>query len=352
MRKRNEYSRAFGSAPEAFKGRVADALHELQEEKPMRKASIRTVLIMALVGILLVGAAYAAVSQLGLVDYFAGQRNMELSEDAQRMLTFDAPLYRTTLGDFDVEITSAVADGRCWYVSAVFTPNTDAAAMVGMRDADVETPPEGVTGYVAELACSSSNDVMQSYDYVLSDGAILMYTDGAMEDVTGDAVTLQGYIAIAEAGPEGWPQEPDLVDHFTLELPFSAPIGTRRATGLPVEIEGMGGTIDLLELTMTPLTTYFHMEYTVTEETAMRSGSFTADFMAPRYTPQVILTDAAGEWLPFGDIGWGDTRTYDEYHYTASGTLGLEVLPDVIHVRALESNLEHGVMAIVLEAVE
>lgn len=58
-----ELDRAFGKTPASFSKRVDASLRGLKEDKPVKKLTLRTVLVAALLVLLLCGIAYAVITQ-------------------------------------------------------------------------------------------------------------------------------------------------------------------------------------------------------------------------------------------------------------------------------------------------
>jgi hypothetical protein len=67
--KRNDLDRAFPETPQAFSERIDQTLRRIKEEKPVKKITLKAVLVAALITLLAAGAAYALVS-LGQEWYF------------------------------------------------------------------------------------------------------------------------------------------------------------------------------------------------------------------------------------------------------------------------------------------
>ena len=66
----DELDRAFGATPSVFTDRIDDTLLTLKEERPVKRFTIRTAIIAALIALLLCGIAYAIVSMQGQEWYY------------------------------------------------------------------------------------------------------------------------------------------------------------------------------------------------------------------------------------------------------------------------------------------
>lgn len=74
---------AFGPTPELFSERIDQTLQALEEEKPMKRLTIRTVLIAALILALLCGIAYAVITQ-GQEWYYNNRFTAYLENDPEK----------------------------------------------------------------------------------------------------------------------------------------------------------------------------------------------------------------------------------------------------------------------------
>ena len=110
--KRDELDRAFGETPELFSRRIDDTLRDLtEEEKPVKRFTLRTALITALIFILLCTAAYAIVSGQGLSWYYDNrytalqETNPEGYNEILQNLQTDVPQEESSDTDNIVRVT-------------------------------------------------------------------------------------------------------------------------------------------------------------------------------------------------------------------------------------------------------
>lgn len=322
--KGEDYKRAFGSAPDTLKDSIARTLETVQEEKPMKKTSIRTVLIVALVLVILMGVAYAAMSQLGLKDYFAQWEQLEFTEEAQELLAFDKPLASVTIDGVRADVTGAVADGRSFYVSVLFTPEDDNVLLVGPTDYPINLPEDEVPGrrlVTAGVNTEGENIQGQMGDHLMQpDGTMMLVEVGTLETDTGE-VTLSSTFKTVDTEPGGYPQyETEKSETVTFTIPVGKTIEQRHAD---VEIPLADGALTLTSITLdrTVLTTYYTFVYTAEE------GSDD-----PMTRVDLMLCDADGKPLPSGALAYGIVDSPDDIHYTSTGSLTFQSLPDTIHV--------------------
>ncbi len=94
---RYEWDKAFAPTPPVFSGRVEQTLRALEEEEPVKKFTIRTVLIAALIALLVLGVAYAVVMSQGQDWYYRNRFTNYQKREPEKLqaildnLTTDVP---------------------------------------------------------------------------------------------------------------------------------------------------------------------------------------------------------------------------------------------------------------------
>lgn len=119
---------AFSPEPEACRTALMDAARSVREDEPMKRYTIRTMLIAALIIAAMMAVAVAA-TQSGLMTWFSEHYKTALPAAAQEVLstteksTFEA-------GPAVVTINKLLCDGKIAYLTAEIQPNKEGSAIL------------------------------------------------------------------------------------------------------------------------------------------------------------------------------------------------------------------------------
>ena len=325
--KEREMKRAFGCAPDSFKEKVASSLQEAREDTPMKRSGMRIAIVAALLVVLLLGAAYAAVSQYGLVDFFGQWEGITLPEEAGEALSFDKPLATARIGEMDIRITQAVADGRALYVAAQFTSSREGEVLLlgggGVLQEWAELTEETQV-IQTDLEVQSGDCVTYVSDFRRQpDGSIVYFAVGELKT---DAESVEVTCNLSYHDMEGWYDAvpgTEQTGTITFTLPVTRAIETREM--YPNQpITGMGMTVDRVVLTRTPLTTYYRLEVSFAadateEQLALGRDGNHIDFN---------FMDEEGKMVWTGTSPFQSMESEDDVHFVREGSLSLTTIPD------------------------
>jgi len=118
---------AFSPEPEACRAALMDAARSVREDEPMKRYTIRTVLIAALIIAAMMAVAVAAM-QSGLMTWFSEHYKTALPASAQEVLsTTEKSTFET--GPAVVTINELLCDGKIAYLTAEIQPNKEGSAI-------------------------------------------------------------------------------------------------------------------------------------------------------------------------------------------------------------------------------
>lgn len=119
---------AFAPMPDPCHDALMNAARSVKEEKDMKRATFRVVLIVAAILAVTIAAALAA-TQLGLTDFFKNYYNVSLPDSAKTVLSLtEQKTY--DLGPLAVTLRETLADGRIVYVTTQAKPANSANALI------------------------------------------------------------------------------------------------------------------------------------------------------------------------------------------------------------------------------
>ncbi len=158
---RTDWQSAYGPVPEALGMRVASTLSHLEEERPMKKLTLRTAAIALALLVALCGVAYAAFTSknAALFGWLYGE---DWSREIQNG-DIASPMLQTTLGDVTYTIEEAVYK----------------------KDGDFP----GLYGLVRIAPAKGANIVLLADDYYPDDPAGYLLHYGADETIPDDYLT-------------------------------------------------------------------------------------------------------------------------------------------------------------------
>ena len=127
--KDTNYQNAFGKAPDSFKNRVASTLVHMEEEKKVKKFSIRLIAIAAILLILMAGAVYAATTEWGILNFVSGWYHKAPVANLQKAIVDHDIKHSYQAGEFELTVEEAIADGKFVYLSANIRMKDDAGVI-------------------------------------------------------------------------------------------------------------------------------------------------------------------------------------------------------------------------------
>lgn len=125
---------AFGKADQGFENAIYKALDTIQRNevrKPMKRVSVRVVLIAAVLCVLLTAVAYAAINRLGILDYITERRGVTVLPEASELVQKDIEQAggQTEFASFSVR--QAILDGTYAYIVVAVTPASPDIFLMG-----------------------------------------------------------------------------------------------------------------------------------------------------------------------------------------------------------------------------
>ncbi len=318
------YRNAFGHAPEAFQATVAQALREARTEPPaIHRHTLRIALVAGLMILLLAGAAYAVATHFGLLEMYHQYHDDTLTEQGRGILSQErAPLAEKTFGEISATVREAIYDGRCLYMSVSFSTQDPGILLLGMDEGGA--PSLDATQTLRVNFSASSGDWITSWcDYRREDDGSLVYITGGDFPLEGDALSLQCQVTTSEAFASAGREDSRKQDVFAMTVPVTADTETLTRT-VKEPLDAAGITLDTVTMIRTPLAVYYEATYTLLPAATERQ----------RETARLGLwaqpLDAQGEPLPGGMSLGGSAASEDGVHYTCSGSLALEEIPDTV----------------------
>ena len=183
---KQEWENTFGSVPENFERTVSCQLRKIEEEQPVKKIRMFTVVAIACIITLIGAIAYAAVTQWDIQSFGKRWYGVEITEEGQRALqTMQPGAYAAENDDVTVTVRQALYDGNTMYVMVATTPKHPGKTLLMLLDGHVEEP-------VCNLGLPDyENDMTPIKDSGLAKGKVLLgvepalYIDGIEPDSSG-----------------------------------------------------------------------------------------------------------------------------------------------------------------------
>ena len=276
----------------------ASILESIKEERPVKK-KLSTGLVLAMVLALLATAALAA--SWGILDRIGRSAGWSsYLPSAQEII--QRPLAEVENDYVTYAVREAIYDGRAAYIMVEVTPKDKTAFLLSES-----TWPEDPVGYFivgetgAEKTCA---------EYAVAHGYTSFLTVGVDpgEECAVSSSWEEGVLTLLveyEAQGDALPVELSLwawadaietqKDHLVFTLTASDPLWERTAEA-GIDLPDYGVRIDALTLTGTALSTYFQVDYTVTDIDA-HPGALGFHLM-----------DAQGQYFPRGAISVGGSK--------------------------------------------
>lgn len=344
----------FGAAPDSFKASVALALHRIEvEEKPGRRISVRLAICIAFAVLLLAGVVYAAAVDWKLFDFYKNRYGVEISQEAQDAIQKNDVRRTFAVGDMIITLQEAVADGQYLYLSAKAETKepgtayimgidwpTDNISIAGKYDYD--NPRSYLTAAMEDNKRLISLDIRSevvgadgmsgSIDCVMQEDGSIHYMEAMEMPTDADSIEI-----ILTAYFREWTvqEDPTASEFIHNEIRFTLPI-TPPSEQVTIDLKGIpfpgtAALMDSVRLTVTPLSCYYEIAYTVI---ALEDKLLTA------HTRNVLdfqFEDEAGEAFPIGLTMSGGKMSDDDVHYVQSSSIRIAELPKTLTLRPSES---------------
>ena len=140
-----DFQKTYGEPPESFQRRVAYALRQTEEEKPVKKFTLRTAILVAIMVLALGAVAYAAITSqtADIFGWFYG------AEKKDELMTGDiAPTRQSTqLGDVVYTLEDIVYKNGDIYGSGFIKPAEGASIVLIAEDYSVDEPAGAMLHY-------------------------------------------------------------------------------------------------------------------------------------------------------------------------------------------------------------
>ena len=143
-----DFRMAFTPIPTGCRQALLDAARSVKEEKQVKRASLRAVLIAAILILVTMAVAFAA-QQLGWVDFFREYDGVAVPKAAQTILDATKPItYR--VGPMTFTYEQLLADGRI-ALSTAAVHTTDGAEVLYANDSEIFDAVDALSGTVRDL---------------------------------------------------------------------------------------------------------------------------------------------------------------------------------------------------------
>ena len=343
---------AFRQEPQSCHDALMAAARSVKEERPMKKASLRTVLIAAAIILATMAAAVAAGSLLGWTDYFGQQYGISVPQTAQRILGEAWNTHSFTLGPVTFTTKELLCDGHIAMASTEIamtdkednallcadpfdaigavgngcelaqrlgldpgTPWLDAAQQLGRKlynvRAILELPAEIDCGTAMEDTLWGENGQMSYFSMAFPEG-----------ELTGEKIGVQLFLRVAEMDVETGEEKDVLTSREPLSLYLEAPIDGceyRCADSFTAD----GFRLEGVRAELTPAGLYLMTTFTAPDGTTEEDA----------WDPCPTWLDANGQPLPMGlslsaDV---DVRNLPTVVYTQM--FSVDTLPDRLTLR-------------------
>lgn len=362
-----EYKNAFGKAPESFKSRVAFTLSHVEEERKVKKFSVRLVLIAGVILILMAGVVYAASMQWKLFDIFdnvygrtPGDRLQKALDDNNIRQSFDA-------GDYVISLEEAIADGKYLYITAnvrakdgksVYMMPTGvepddsisiwAAAAKGKSEGESDqrtflqaAKEEGkclvtvnlqyTTRGISHIGGSETSLSYDGLNFALYSGGAISFMLGGRLITKECSLPVDLTLSVQECTDEGgYKESRETIEKFRFDLPVTPPLAKKTIQGNGIKVPDTDASIDRVELILTPLTMHYEIYYTRDPETPLNAEKMGLSGLWFKFV------DEAGNAIRDGLSLGGSRGSRDNIHFTQTGSVMMEQMPDTITLQGYE----------------
>ncbi len=364
-----EYKNAFGKAPESFKNRVAFALTHAEEERKVKKFSLRLVLIAGIVLILMAGVVYAASTEWRVLDVLHARHHKDPSESLKEVMKGNSISKSYEAGEYLVTLEEAVADGRLMYITAnvrrkdgeevYFLPMSISSFMrigdvVGSHydvDMPYSNPLNYQEGYTEKMGEQSAVGDERSFRQAsMDDGkrmvninlwfsyggkhnekaSFTILPDGSVSFVLSmnvpskeKTVDVDLNFLAREVNDSGNYVGENVQEHFPLTLPVMPKLEVKSINARDAKVEGMDVVVDRMEVFLTPLALHYELFFSTETDLTKNEG--------PRF--YFSFRNEQGERIDMGLGLWIRVKPLDDLHYVQSGSLSLDHIPDIFYMK-------------------
>lgn len=348
---------AFPPMPEDCRDALLTAARSVREEQPMKRASVRTALIVAALIIVTMAAAIAA-TQLGWVDFYGHYDNVRVPKAAQEALNATAhDTYQ--VGPITFTVNQLLADGHI-AISAVEARTTDGSeALCGVDDIFDPIGASGDTALLKHFHLSGDTtwvDAAKQLNVPLYGIRALLeiseeYSDGgAMEDplwnedgsivyfnmpatnkeAVKDSLPATLYLAVRRYDPETGEEVEKWVDRKEITIPVGGVLKSK--TYLPAGDAKLSGfTFQSVTAEQTCAGAYLTLNLTADE-------GITEDALYQLIDAMTLL-DGAGQPLPGGMNLSIDLNALAWPTATIEYLCGVDALPESIQLKTKDVTL-------------
>lgn len=367
-----DYKNAFGKAPDSFKYRVAFALRRVEEEKKVKRFSIRLILIVGIILVLMAGVVYAASMEWKLLDAFSARYEREPSEHLQEVIKSSSMNKSYDAGEYLVTLEEAVADGRLMYITAnVRMKNGEEVYFVPMSISSFMRIGE-VAGSHYEVIVPYSNPLDYKGSYIekvgqqqtvvgdersfrqaaMEDGkrmininlwlsyggeynkktSFTILPDGSVSfvlamDVSTEKKTVDVELKLLarEVNGSGNYAGGNVQEDIPLSLPVMPVLEKKTVDAHDTMIEGTDIVVDRMEISLTPLALQYELYFSSPSDLSKQERPFF----------YFSFRNEQGEPIDMGLGLWTKVRPLNDIHYVQSGSLSLEHIPDMFYMKGL-----------------
>ena len=368
------YQNAFGKAPDSFKRCVTSALSHMEEEKSMKKFSVRLIVIAAILLILMAGVVYAASTEWEILNFVSGWYHKTPVANLQKAIGENDIRQTYQAGDFEVTVDEAIADGKFVYVNAnvhmkddedvIFlpmhlSPYKAISQTVGrhfyiMRSSNYHP----LEGEIQEPEMMVSEDAPVSQDNRslrnaadedeerLISATLWVERDGKNNKITSFTVLPDGSISFVLASEVHTDEKAlDLVLHFEAEdvspknlkrtklisysapltLPVSTVMETKQADVAGKALQGTDIKLERLDFYLTPLALHYELQFISAKDFKSVKSYFVFHFF--NESDKMIMPGTTINTY---------TKRLDDTHFEQIGSLALDKIPDIFSLKGHE----------------
>lgn len=143
-----DFHQAFTPMPESCHRALMDAARSVKEEKPVKRATYRAVLIAAVLIVVTMAVAFAA-QQLGWVDFFKGYYGVAVPKSGEALLKATQPI-TYQVGPMTFTYQQLLADGRI-ALSTAAVHTTDGSAVLYAADSNIYDAVDAMSDTIRDL---------------------------------------------------------------------------------------------------------------------------------------------------------------------------------------------------------
>ncbi len=360
---------AFGKAPDSFKSRVAFTLNHVEEEKKVKKFSIRLIIIVGIILILMAGVVYAASTGWNVLGAFSARYEREPSDHLKEVMKSNSMSKSYDAGEYLVTLEEAVADGKIMYITAnvrmkdgedvYFLPMSISSFMrigevVGSHY-DVRVPysnPVDYKGsYIEKMGLQTTVGDERSFrQAAMEDGKRMIninlwlsfggkYNEKASFTILNDGsvsfvlamnvpaqkktVDVELNLLAREVNGSGNYVGENVQESIPLSLPVMPVLEEKTVDAHDTKIEGTDIVVERMEISLTPLALQYELYFSSPSDLSKQERPFF----------YFSFRNEQGEPIDMG-LGLGvRVRPLDDTHYVQSGSLSLEHIPDMFYMK-------------------